>query len=89
MYRIVDLRSATIRRRHKLAHCYICDKNLTTVLMDGRDGKPRPCSECEEIIQECINEQQEDAAYAYIESAIDEYEELIYEEAMRDSLGNT
>lgn len=35
-------------------HCYICDKGMDEVSLDFRDMKPKPCSECETAIQECL-----------------------------------
>lgn len=32
--------------------CYICGKGMEEVRLDARDLKPRPCTTCEDIIQE-------------------------------------
>ncbi len=67
--------------------CYICQKGLDEVKLDPRDLKPTPCTECESIIQECLEEmgvKQEDddeINVAYIETTIDELE---YNEEPRD-----
>jgi len=34
--------------------CYICDKALDKVVLDGRDMKPAPCGECQEVIAETV-----------------------------------
>jgi hypothetical protein len=35
--------------------CYICDKQVDEPKLDPRDMKTTPCSECEAIIQECLD----------------------------------
>lgn len=42
------------KERHLMSKCYICDKSMDEVALDGRDMKPKPCSECEAAIQECL-----------------------------------
>lgn len=32
--------------------CYICGKGMEELRLDGRDMKPRPCTTCEDVIQE-------------------------------------
>lgn len=34
--------------------CYICGKGMEEPRLDSRDMKTRPCSTCEEIIQETV-----------------------------------
>jgi len=34
--------------------CYICGTGMDELRLDGRDMKPRPCTRCEDIIQETV-----------------------------------
>lgn len=34
--------------------CYICGKGMEELRLDGRDMKPRPCTTCEDIINETV-----------------------------------
>lgn len=55
--------------------CRICDTNLDEVRIDGRDLMPRPCSECEEIINDLVQSYEEDVVYTSIESELIEFDE--------------
>jgi hypothetical protein len=58
-----------------VAHCYICDKNMDEVRLDHRDLKPRPCTECETVIAELVQEYDDtDSNFVYVESTLIEYE---------------
>lgn len=47
---------------------------MDEVQLDHRDMKPRPCSECELVIQETLQELDSDSGeYNYIESELIEY----------------
>lgn len=35
-----------------MATCYICSKSMDSLVLDGRDNKTKPCSVCENVIQE-------------------------------------
>jgi hypothetical protein len=50
-----------------MAHCYICDKGIDEVKIDPRDGKTRPCAECEAISQECLAEMDKDHVFNQID----------------------
>lgn len=69
-----------------MAHCYICDKNMDEVRLDHRDMKPRPCTECETVINELVQAYEEDVAYNYIESELLDYDEELSRET---DLGNS
>lgn len=34
--------------------CYICGTGMEELRLDGRDMKPKPCSKCEQIIQDTV-----------------------------------
>lgn len=36
--------------------CYICETRMDEIRLDPHDLKPRPCSECEQIIEESLQE---------------------------------
>lgn len=40
--------------------CWICDAPMQEPRLDPRDMKTRPCSHCESIINEMVNEYDED-----------------------------
>lgn len=40
--------------------CYICGGGMEEPRLDPRDMKTRPCSHCESIIAECVNEADDD-----------------------------
>ena len=40
--------------------CYICGGGMEEPRLDPRDMKTRPCSHCEYIIAECVNEADDD-----------------------------
>lgn len=39
-----------------MTRCYICDVELDEPKIDHRDGKVRPCSDCEQVIDEAVQE---------------------------------
>lgn len=43
-----------------MTRCYICDVELDEPKIDPRDGKARPCSDCEQAIDEAVQEFEED-----------------------------
>lgn len=62
--------------------CYICDKGMDEVRLDGRDMKPRPCSECEEVINDLILSykdpvEEDEIDITYLESVLVEYSDEI------------
>lgn len=40
--------------------CYICGTGMEEPRLDPRDMKTRPCTHCEAIISECVNEEDDD-----------------------------
>lgn len=40
--------------------CWICGSPMEEPRLDPRDMKTRPCSHCEAIIAECVNERDDD-----------------------------
>lgn len=63
--------------------CYICDTPMEDVKLDPRDGKIRPCSHCENIVQELVQEWDREYELPYIDSELDEYYE-IYNPILRE-----
>jgi len=49
---------------------YICNKALDAVVLDGRDMKPVPCGECQEVIAETVAAFNDDG-HNYIDEEFD------------------
>jgi hypothetical protein len=61
-----------------LTPCYICGSPMEHPKLDPRDGKTRPCSHCEAVIHEIVDEYDDDSGeYAYLDSDLDDFEEEI------------
>lgn len=45
--------------------CYICGTPMEDMRLDPRDMKTRPCTHCESIIAECVNEHGDDDEYPF------------------------
>lgn len=65
--------------------CYICDKPIDEPKLDPRDMKTCPCSECEAVIQDCIdtypkgdNDEDSDDFVVYFEPEEKDFEEYFY-----------
>lgn len=51
--------------------CYICQTPMDEIHVDPRDLKPRPCSECESIIDEAVGEMYDDDEEDYLGPEMD------------------
>ncbi len=51
--------------------CFICDRNLKDLKIDPRDGKIKPCSVCEEIIDENLADlrKADEDYFVYVDSS--------------------
>lgn len=62
-----------------MAHCYICDGGIDEPKIDPRDGKIRPCSVCEDVVQETLE------GYRAVEAYEEEDENKSLEEYLKDN----
>ena len=66
-----------------MSNCYICDGPTGDPIIDPRDQQIKPCSVCEVVIQESLDELHsaldidDDLCYTYIESELVEFEEEV------------
>ena len=55
--------------------CYICGMPMEVMKLDPRDMKTRPCSHCESIINEMVNEAGDDDEYELLDDDDEELDE--------------
>lgn len=51
--------------------CHICDSQDDSISIDPRDGKYRPCSTCQNVIQDSLVSQEEEDAVFIIDEEFD------------------
>lgn len=50
-----------------MSRCYICDTYIETPEIDSRDGRIKPCTECEHWVDEASREGTDDDFIAFLD----------------------
>lgn len=69
-----------------MASCYICGTNIDKPQIDPRDNKLKPCSTCEQVVQDCLDkwEREGDDGYFYLDTSPDEIPQYHTDHSMED-----